>query len=489
MTQTTLRQRTVYALSWSFVETLGVRGIRFIVGIILARLLFPEQFGLIGMLTIFVAVAQSFLDSGFGAALIQKRETTPTDTCSVFYFNILVGIVATGLLYLAAPWIASFYNQPILTPLTRILSLSIVINSFGLIQNTMLIKEINFKALTKVNLVANGLSGCIGIVMAFCGFGVWSLAVQQISATVLGTSALWIFNSWRPVMRFSFGALRDMFSFGSRMLASGLLNTIFDNIYLLVIGKLFSPADLGFFARASTFQEIPSQSLSGMVGRVTFPVFASIQDDPKRLKRSMKKALATLAIVNFPIMIGLAVIARPLVLLLLTQKWAESIPYLQLLCLLGLMYPLHSINLNLLQALGRSELFLRLEVIKKVLIIINIAVTWRWGITAMICGMIGLSVVSYYLNSYYTGVLIGYRIREQLYDLSSYLIIAVLMGLAAYGSGLLQYPNHWSTLLMQIVVGIGTYVGLCWALRLTAFMELREICWNKLAALRGRTLG
>lgn len=484
-----LRSKTLHALSWSFLESVGLQGVRFVIGIVLARLLFPEQYGLIGMLTIFMAVAQSFLESGFGAALIQKREATPTDICSIFYFNIVVGVAAAGLLCLVAPWIAAFYNQPILTPLTRALSLSIVINSFGLIQTTILTKQVDFKTQTKVSLIAGALSGIIGVILAAAGFGVWSLAIQQISSTLFRTIFLWFFNPWRPALIFSLTSLREMFSFGSRMLASGLLNQIFDNIYLLVIGKLFSATDLGFFTRAKTLGELPSQTLSGMVGRVTFPVFSTIQDDPARLKKGMKKALTTLVLVNFPMMIGLAVIARPLVLVLLTEKWAESIPYLQLLCLLGVLFPLHVINLNLLQALGRSDLFLRLEIIKKVLIVINIAVTVRWGISAMIYGMIAMSIICYYLNSYYTGVLIGYPIREQLRDLSSYLIMTVLMGIAVYAAGLLPFPNHWSMLLVQITIGVAIYFCLCWLFRLKAFMEVWQAGWNKLLFLRGGSAG
>jgi O-antigen/teichoic acid export membrane protein len=280
-----------------------------------------------------------------------------------------------------------------------------------------------------------------------------------------------------------------MFGFGSRLLASGLLDQIFSNIYLLVIGKLFSAADLGFFARANSLQELPSQTLAYMVGRVTFPVFSDMQNDPSRLKRGMKKALTTLALVNFPMMIGLAVIAYPLVVLLLTAKWVESVPYLQLLCVVGLLFPVHLINLNVLAALGRSDLFLRLEIIKKGLILVNIAVTWRWGISAMICGMIVVSMFSYYLNSYYTGVLIDYPIWEQAGDMLSYLIIAILMGVAVYATGLVAFPNLWSKLLVQIAIGPLIYFSLCRLFRLTAFMEMWEEGWSRVTFLRAGTTG
>jgi O-antigen/teichoic acid export membrane protein len=475
-----LRSKTIHALSWSFLESIGLQSVRFVIGIVLARLLLPEQFGLIAMLMIFMAVAQSFLDSGFGAALIQKREASVTDISTIFYFNIAVGLAASGLLCLIAPWIAAFYNQAILTPLTRALSLVIVINSFGLIQNTILSKQLNFKTQTKVSLIAGVLSGIIGITMAVEGFGVWSLAAQQISGSFFRTFLLWIFNDWRPELIFSFKSLQEMFGFGSRLLASDLLNQVFNNIYLLVIGKLFSARDLGFFTRALSIQDLPSHTLAGMVSRVTFPVFSTIQDDPPRLKRGLKKALTTLVLVNFPIMIGLAMVARPLVLFLLTEKWAESIPYLQLLCFLGLMFPIHLTNLNVLQALGRSDLFLRLEIIKKVLVVINIVITWRWGITAMIYGMMATSIIGYYLNSYYTGILIDYSIWKQLRDIWPYTFMVALMGMAIYISGLLPFPNYWSMLIVQIAIGIIVYISLCRLFRLTAFMDIWRWCWDKL---------
>ncbi len=482
-----LKSKTLHALSWSFFESVGVRGVQFIVGIVLARLLMPAQFGLIGMLTIFMAIAQSFLDSGFGAALIQKRNATQTDTSSIFYFNIVIGLVAAGLLCVVAPWIAAFYNQPILTPLTRVLSLTIVINSFGLVQNTILTRQINFKTLTKVSLIAGVLSGIIGISAAAAGFGVWSLVVQQISSTFFRTVFLWFLKTWRPALTFSLNSLREMFGFGSRVLASGLLNTIFDNIYLLVIGKLFSATELGFFTRAKSLAELPSNHLTWMVGRVTFPVFSTIQDDPARLKRGLKKALTTLVLVNFPLMIELLVTARPLVLVLLTEKWAPCIPYLRLLCIVCLLFPLNWINMNVLFAMGRSDLCLRLEVIKKVLIVINIAVTWRWGIEALIYGQIALTIFSYYLNSYYNGKLINYPIKEQLLDLFTYLITAILMGLVVYGVGYLPFPNIWSLLLIQVSTGFIVYIGLCRLFRLPAFLEMWQIGWRKVQFLRAGT--
>jgi teichuronic acid exporter len=481
-----LKSITIQAFSWNFLEFIGVQGVRFVFGIVLARLLFPDQYGQIGMLTIFLAVAQTFLDGGFGAALIQKHEATEADICSIFYFNIAIGLAVAGFLCLIAPWIATFYNQPILIPLTRLMSLIIIFNSLALIHTIILQKEINFKTLTKVSLIASLLSGIIGVIIAVAGYGVWSLVIQQIANAIFQALFLWLMNSWRPALIFSIESIKQMFSFGSRMLASGLLNQIFNNIYLVVIGKLFSATELGYFTRAMTLQEFPSNLFSGVVGRVTFPVFSTIQNDFARIKRGLKKALTILVLVTFPMMIGLAIIARPLVLVLLTDKWAGCIPYLQLLSVYGLLIPLHLINLNLLQTLGRSEIYLRLEIVKKIFIIISIAITWRWGISAMIYGLITSSIICYYLNSYYTGIQIDYPFWEQLRDLFPYLTMASIMGIAVFAVGFIPFPSDLAMLLIQITIGLIIYVTLCWLFRLKVFMEIWEGGLNRLILYRSK---
>ncbi len=484
-----LRSKTIQALGWSFFESFILQGGRFIIGIVLARLLLPEQFGLIGMLALFVALAQSFLESGFGAALIQKQDPTPADVSSIFYFNIAVGGAGAALLCIAAPAIAEFFGQPILTPLTRALSLTVVINSFGLVQNTLLIRAINFKTLTKISLASGILSGVIAVVFAMKGFGVWSLAVQQISGDFLRVLLLWRLNPWRPARVFRFQSLREMFGFGSRLLASGLLNRIFVHFYALVIGKLFSPADLGFFTRAQTLQDLPSSTLSEVVGRVAFPVLSAIQDDRARVKRGIRKALVVLVFLNFPMMIGLAVIAHPLILLLFTEKWLPCVPYLQILCVAGLLYPLHVVNLSLLQALGRSDLFLRLEIIKKVLIVINIVLTWRWGLTAILYGIAVSSFISCYLNSSYSGILVGYPVREQVWDVGPYLIASVLMGAAVYGIARMPFHSLLGRLTAEIFLGVFVYLGLCRLFRLPALLEAWEAGWRRARAFSFRGPG
>ena len=484
MVQKSLRQKTIHALFWSFFERIGQQGIQFIVSIILARLLLPEQFGLIAMLMIFMAIAQSFIDSGFGQALIQKQDVTHIDECSIFYFNILVGFLATVLLCIASPWIAGFYNQPLLVPLTCALSLNMIINAFGIVQTTLLTKQIDFKTQLKVSVIATVISGTIGITMAFNGFGVWSLVAQSLGSNLFRTILLWFFNTWRPSLVFSLDSLRVMFTFGSRLLASGLLDTVFRNIYIVVIGKLFTPADLGFYSRATSLQELPVLNISAIIGRVTFPVFSSVQDDKPQLKRGVRKALTMLVMINFPMMIGLAIVAKPLVLLLLTEKWAPCIPYLQLLCVVGMLYPLHVINLNVLAAQGRSDLFLRLEILKKILIVIAIAVTYRWGIIAMIYGQIATSCLAYFLNAYYTGKMLDYPITEQIQDLIPSLALASIMGGCVYAFHYTPIVNQSALLFVQIMTGIVLYAALCYIFRISSFMEVIEIVTSKLIKLR-----
>ena len=428
-----INHKAVNAVIWSGVERLSGQLIRFVIGVILARLLMPAEFGLIGMLAIFIGVAQVFVNCGFGEGLIQKQNATHRDECSVFYLNIAFGVFAGALLYAAAPWIASFYHQPILISLTRLMALDVVINSFGIVQTMLLTKEIDFKTQLKVSVISTVISGGIAVGMAMQGFGVLSLAAQVLIGDALRVVFLWVFHAWRPSAVFSLSSLRELLPYGSRMFASGLLNSIFTEIYSLVIGRIYSPAALGLFTRAKQMQQLPVDNLCNIVGRVSFPVFASVQHDKALLKRGLRKAARGLVMINFPLMIGLAVVARPLVLVLLTKKWEACVPYIQLLCIGGALYPLSLIHLNALAAQGRSDLFLRLEIIKKVVLAVSVAVTFRYGVKGLLIGDIIVSTISCCLNSHYSVRLIGYSWKEQILDLLPYLAISALMGAVRSG--------------------------------------------------------
>ncbi len=481
-----LKSKAVTGLLWSGLDGISQQVLVLGIGIILARLLDPADFGLIEMLAIFMALARAFLNSGFGQALIQKKDATDVDACSVFYFSIVVGLVAAGLLCLVAPWIAAFFRQPLLTPLTRVMSLNIVINSFALVPTTLLSKKIDFRTQTKISVMATIASGVAGVTMAFLGFGVWSLVVQQITVNLLRSVLVWCFSAWRPSLLFSLRALRTMFVYGSRLLASGVLNTIFDRLYSIVIGRMFLAGQLGIYSRARTMQQMPTTTFSEMITRVIFPVFSAVQNDPAKLKRGLRKVLTAVVFIHFPVMFGLAASAKPLVRVLLTEKWLPCVPYLQLLCLAGLLHPLHVINLDILKAKGRSDLFFRLEVIKKILVVIAIVVTYRWGVIGLIYGQVAVSALAYYLNTHYTGKLIGYPIREQVLDALPYLAVAALMGGAVYGLQYVPLPAVWMLLFCQILLGILLYPALCAASNLSALGEVIAMIRPRLAQLSGR---
>jgi len=387
------------------------------------------------------------------------------------------------LMYLSAPWIASFYQQPILVYVTRVLSLMLVINSFAVVQTAMLTRDIAFKLQTKVSLVSAISSGSIGVIMAYRGYGVWSLVAQQISRAILNVVLLWMLNHWRPSLVFSFSALRHMFVFGSRMLVSGLLNQVFTNIYDLLIGKMFTPVDLGHYVRARHLQDLPSSTLTRIVSRVSLPVFSAIQDDNPRLKKGLQRTLSLLVFVNTPVMMLLAATATPLVKVLLTDKWLPCVFYMQLLCVLGLLYPLQALNLNILTAKGRSDLFLRLEMLKRSLTICNVLITWRWGVTAIIFGQITLSCIAYFLNSYYSGKLLDYSARSQLRDIAGYLLFAGVVGIAVYSLNYVGIRTAALLLAIQVIFGLTAYLLLCGLFRLPAFVEVRGLVAERMPRL------
>ncbi|MEJ5199801.1 MAG: lipopolysaccharide biosynthesis protein, partial [Anaerolineae bacterium] len=477
-----LRQRTLAGLFWSLVERVGLRVVQFLPTILLARLLAPEQFGLVGMLALFIALAQVFLDSGFGAALIQKRDATYTDECSIFYFNILVGGVVALALFFAAPLIAAFYNQPLLIPLTRWLSLDILLKAFGLIQTTLLSRTLDFKTQVKANLFATLCAGVIGVAAAYFGLGVWSLVIQTLSNTLLRTAILWRLSAWRPALRFSFAALRGMFGFGSRMLATGLLTVFFDNLYQVFIGKVFSATPLGLYTRAASLREVAVDTTSLAVGRVLFPALAFIQEDAERLRRGYARAIALATFFHFPLMVGLIVAARPLITLLFSDRWAACAPFFQLMCVAGLFYPLSIINLNILKVKGRSDLFLRLEIIKRGLMVANVLLAYRYGISAILLGQIGIAGISYVLNSFYSERLIAYSIRDQIVDVLPSLVCAGLMGGGMwFVGGVLEPAGDFVRLSAQAGVGIGIYLILSWLGRSESLAEVRRIATEWLA--------
>jgi teichuronic acid exporter len=460
---------------WSLSENLGLQAMGFLISIILARLLLPEQFGLIGMLALFMALSQSILDSGFGSALIQKKDADHTDFCSIFYFNLVLGFLLTLLLFLGAPLVAGFFEQPILVPLTRVLALNVLINGFGLIHTVLLTKTMDFKSLWKISLTSVAVSGVVGIGLAFLGYGVWSLAIQSVANTMLRTALLWATSPWRPSRMFSLHALKQLFSYGSKLLASGLLDTFFVNIYQVFIGKVFSVTDLGYFVRAKSMQGSLIHSPSTSLAKVIFPALAPLQDDKARLAQVYRKAIQVTVFFHFPLVVGLLVVADPLIRVLMTDRWAPSVIYFQLLCIVGVFYPLQVLNLNILKVKGRSDLFLRLEIIKKTLVVLSIFITYRWGVAALLYGQIVTSTIAYFLNSSYSGCLVDYPTQRQLADILPYFLISLAMGGVAYAAGRLPFEHDLPRLLAQTSAGVLAYPLICRAVRLPLLGELLQM--------------
>lgn len=468
---------------WTVGERLSVQAVQLLVQIVLARLLEPAQFGLIGMLIIFTAVAQSIMDSGFGSALIQKKDADQTDASSIFFFNLILGVILALVLSLTAPLIAKFYLQPALTSITRVLSLTLIINAFSLVQKSLLAKKMDFKTQMKISLLAVIISGVIGIVMAKRGFGVWSLVAQMVSKSLFQSIFLWLFNEWRPSAIFSISSLKSMFSFGSKLLVSGLIDTIFNNIYQTFIGKVYSPTDLGFFSKAKSIETAAVQATGSSLGQVLFPSLVHFQDDVINLKKAYRKTIKLSLFLHFPLMIGLWAIAEPLFRLLLTDKWAPSIPYFQILCIVGMLYPLHVLNLNILKVKGRSDLFLRLEIVKRALVVLTIFTTYRWGIIAILYGQIATSLIGYFLNSYYSGRLINYSQCNQIKDLIPSFGSAVIMGFIMYLVGLLPVDSHLLKILFQTLAGVLVYFLVSLKTSSSELKEFMEILRNVIRTL------
>lgn len=474
-----LKQKTISGLTWSFIDSFLGQGITFIVGIILARILSPREFGLVGMLTIFTAIAQSFINSGFQQALIRKQNCTQADYSTVFYFNILIGIFFYVLLFTCANAIGKFFHEPILKELIRVLGLVLIINSFSIIQRTLLTKRIDFKLQAKISIIASVISGVISIYMALTGWGVWSLVGLTLVKDGIILALLWFWNQWKPILYFSQKSFKELFSFGSKLLVSGLIDAIYRNVYYVIIGKYFAAAELGYYTSAEQFQSMPSAYLHGIIGRVTYPILSIIQDDIPRLKETYKKIIRSTMLVTFVLMLGLAAVAKPMILTLIGIKWEPCVIYLQMLCFVGMLYPLHALNLNVLMVKGRSDLFLRLEIIKKALAVPVILVAIFLGIKAMIFGMILLSFIAYYFNSYWSGHLIGYSFMEQIKDILPSFTIAAVMSAVVFTEGMLIHLSPLPMLIVQLTTGVIITISLCEVFHFKDYLYIKDIVNDK----------
>lgn len=438
-----IKQKTVQGLKWSMIDRFSSQGIRFIISIFVARILSPSDYGIIGMIMIFIEISGVFVGGGFGAALIRKQNRTDVDLSTVFYYNILASVFFYLLLFFTAPYISIFYGNAIITPLIRVVGINVIIGAFGAIQSTILNIKIDYKTQTKISFITLILSGTIGITMALKGYGVWTLVVQSLIQTFISTILLWIFIKWQPKRIFSGRSFSELFGFGSKLMLSGLIDATYKNIYQVIIGKIFTPADLGFFTRAKVMAQLPSSNLTDVIQRVTFPVLSEMQNNLVQLESSYRKLLKMSAFVIFPLMMFLSALSEPLMKILLTDKWLPAVPFLQLLCFGYMFYPIHAINLNLLQVKGRSDLFLKLEIIKKILTTIILFITAPLGVLYMCIGIVISSLISLVINTYYTGQLIQIGFFKQIKDILPILILSTISGAAAYAPSFIINESYF----------------------------------------------
>lgn len=460
-----LKAKTINGFKWSFINNIGKFGGQFVIGIILTRLLSPTDFGLVGMLAIFIVIGQSLTNSGFGQALIQKKNADRVDFSTVFYFNIFTSIAIYLVFVLGAPLIAKFYNEPQLIILTKVICLSFVINSFGLIHIIHFEKELEFKAPSVIGIVSVTASGIISIFLALKGFGVWALVANTVLRSIFTTLLLWKISKWTPLVRFSMNSLRSLFSYGSKILIAGLIQSFFQNIYYVIIGRYFPTQSLGYYTRASQFKDAPINLIKSSIQKVTYPVFSSIQDENAKLTSSYTKIIRVLAAAVLPLMAFIFIISKPLIQIVLGTKWLPVVPYLQLMSLYAWIYIFYTINNQMIITKGRSDYYLQIQVIDKIFIVVSILLTYRFGITAMIYGHMVATVLSYLLGCFYLKKVVNeITLKFQLknifpFFISATIIIGSSFPLYKIFTGNLQY------LISSITLGIFVYIFSLWILK------------------------
>lgn len=460
---------------WTSIQRFSGMGISFISGIILARLLMPEDYGAIGMLTIFMLVAQSFLDSGFGAALIQKKRPTQEDYSTVFWFNLVMSIVLYLILFVSAPFIADFYHMPILCDVLRVQALVLIISAVTIVQANQLRKTFQFKKITIVHLFSSIISLSVTIWMAYNGYGVWSLVVQGLLVSLIPSAIYWYTNKWYPKLVFSVQSFRELFSFGGYMFLVHLINEICNNIQGLLIGRLYNASTMGYYSKARSTEKLASTSISQSLTQITFPLYAEVQDDRQRLINLIQKLTGVIAYVTFPLMFVLILVAKPVFVLLYSDRWLPSVPYFQILCLAGIAVCLQSVNLQAISAIGKSRTVFSWTLIKRTIgLIFVIGGLWVWGIKGLLCGMVLSSWMMYLINAYLVSVHIGYMMRQQMLDLAPILLLSVIafaVGMLSYMFGFGLYFRGFIAFVLFVIV----YWGISRMTKMRSYNDLVDI--------------
>lgn len=456
MKSASLKDKTIRGLFWGGIDTLFTKGVNFVFNLLIARQLTPDDYGTIAILAVIMSICQCFVDSGFGAALIRKTDRTEADFSTVFYFNMIISLLLYILISSLSPFLADFYNNPILADITVIYTLVLIINSLAIVQNAKLTIDINFKAFAKISIFSSVLSGTIALWMAMKGYGIWTLVAQSLINSAIRTILLWIVSKWRPQLLFSWQSFKEFFSFGSKLLGSSLVNAIYNNIYTLVIGKVHSAELLGTYKRGGSIAEFPAEGINSVLANVSYPVLSSIQNDKDRCLQSCRQFVRMTSFIIFPMMVGLAAIADPFIRLCLTDKWAKAIPVMQLLCFAFIWNPITSIDYAIQKITGHSEYFLRMTIISKIIGISILCLTATIGIYAICIGQILSSIVVLPIYSYYTQKAIGYTFKQKVLDCGKTLILSIGMGVLVY-TVILLVSNIYLKLIAGILSGIAFY--------------------------------
>lgn len=469
-----IKSKTVSGLIWRLAERCGAEGVSFVVSIVLARLLSPDDYGLIALVTVFIAISQVFVDSGMGSALIQKKNADNLDFSSVFYFNIVVCLVLYGFLFVISPLIATYYGKAELTAVLRVLGLMVIISAVKNVQQAYVSKNMLFKRFFFATLGGTIGAAVLGIAMAYGGFGVWALVAQQLFNTLMDTIILWLTVKWRPIKSFSLTRIKGLFSYGWKLLISSLIDTIYNNLRQLIIGKVYSSADLAYYNKGSSFPYILVVNINSSIDSVLLPTLSQSQDDVQRVKAMTRRSIKVSSYIMWPMMIGLAVVAEPVIRILLTQKWIQCVPYLRVFCIIFAFQPIQTANLNAIKAMGRSGMFLKVEIMKKVIGLGVLLIAMRYGVFAIALSSLVYSIIAQVVNSFPNRKLLGYSYIEQLKDIFPYIVLSGFMAVVIYPISLLKF-NDFFTLILQIFCGIFVYLSGSVFLKLETFGYILDI--------------
>lgn len=474
MAEQSIKDKTIKGTFWSAADAFLGQGVTFFVGLVLARILSPSEYGLIGIVTIFTSILTGIVDSGFSNALIRKKNTIQEDYDTMFITNIVFSVTLYIILYLCSPLISSFFNRQELTALTRVTGTILIIQALSLVQNTVLTKRVDFKTKTKASVISALISGTIGIVLALNGFGVWALVWQILSKQLFYTICLWILNRWKPSFNFSKESFHYMWGFGWKLMLSGLLNNIWNQLYQVVVGKCYSPSTLGHYTRAKEYAQIFSSNFTLIFQRVTYPILASVQDEKERMVFAYRKIIKVSMFISFICLFLMGAVSGPLLYCLIGPQWGEAATYLPFICVTMSLYPLHAINLNMLQVLGRSDIYLQIELLKKFIAIVPLCLGIFIGIYWMLIGSIIVSVIAFFINSFYSGKELKYTSWMQLKDISKSLMVSIMISLPVYFLNYLPLSDY-IILPLQLLLGLIICFVVCEQIQLEEYIEIKNI--------------